>query len=246
MRNIALSVLLLPLAVPSGLALGAQDAQQAERLSARDAAADKFIDEQLPIVDLNAPKPTEPAARAKRLAKDRRHNLGLPKPTIGGLITRLSTVYEWPPDFPPLPIAESTSILVGKVSESTAHISEDKTGVYSEVVLKVEELLRDTTGITETVTAEREGGRVQFPWGPIFRYYVEGAGIPKPNHRYLLFLKQLDDGDFSIVTGYELLNGRVVPLDYSGIFGKYQGYAETQFLSEVRDAIRNQTTPPKD
>ena len=110
--------------------------------------------------------------------------------------------------------------------------------------LKVDEVLKGNEELLSGIVAEREGGRVRFPSGVIFRYFVDGRGIPKVGHRYLLFLKQLDDGDFSIVTGYELVGGRVAPLDVTGVvpFAKYKGADETEFLSLVRDSIKNQTS----
>lgn len=226
--------------------IGAQQGQEVDRVRQRDEASIRALDEQLPIVDLDAQKPSEPAARAKRLAKDRRHNLG--NPLIGERNTIMETVYHWPADFPPLPVEESTTIIVGKLTEANAHISEDRSGVYSEVSVKVDEVLKDTTGIGGTIVAEREGGRVRFPSGTIFRYIVHSLGVPKVNHRYLLFLKPLVDGDFSILTGYQLLDGRVEPLDVTSVvpFAQYKALDETAFLSEVRNLVTKQTSKLKD
>lgn len=245
MRYLALCLLVFVLAVPGVRGIGAQQGQQVDRVKQAQDAALKLIDEQLPIVDLNAPKPTEPAARSRRLAKDLRHNLH--KQPISERNTMMTTVYHWPEDFPPLPIAESTGIIVGKVSESRAHISDDRSSVYSEVIVKVDEVLKGIE-IAKSIVAERDGGRVRFPSGTIFRYIIDGIGIPKPDHRYLLFLKQLDDGDFSILTGYEFLDGRVMPLDDTSVvpFAKYKGYEEGIFLSEVSNSIKTQTSQLKD
>ncbi len=243
MKYVALCLLVFTLAVLSVIGIGAQQDQKADKVKQRYEAELKKIDEQLPVVDFHASKPTEPAVRAKRLAKDRRHNLPQ-NPPIGEQNTLMTTVKEWAPDFPPLPIKQSTAIVTGTVSEATANISEDKTGVYSEVVIKVEEVLKDTNGIGGVVVAERDGGRVQFPSGTVFRFVIDGLGIPKAGHRYLLFLKQLDDGDFSILTGYELLNGRVQPLDITSVvpFAKYENAEESEFLSEVRKSVKHQTS----
>ena len=160
----------------------------------------------------------------------------------------METVYHWPADFPPLPVEESTTIIVGKVTEAKAHISEDRSGVYSEVTVKVDEVLKDTTGIGGMIVAEREGGRVRFPSGTIFRYVVHSLGVPKVNHRYLLFLKPLVDGDFSILTGYQLLDGRVEPLDVTSVvpFAQYKASDETALFSEVRNLVMKQTSTLKD
>lgn len=191
MRYIAVCVLVFVLTVLGVVGIGAQQGQQIDKereraeKQAQDAAATrKLLDEFLPIVDFNSPKPTEPAARAKRLAKDRRHNLR--RPPIGERNTKMTTVY-WPADFPALPVELSTTIVTGTVLDAKAHISEDRSGVYSEVTVKVEEVLKGAAGIPGVIVAEREGGRVRFPSGTIFRYFVDGLIIPKINHRYYYF-----------------------------------------------------------
>lgn len=238
MRNTSLLLFVFILAVLSAIGIGPQQGKD-DKYAESVETARKARDEQLPIVDLNAPKPTQAAERARRQAKDRRHNLG--KPPISEGMTLMSRNYHWPADFPALPVEQSTTIVVGQVSEAKAHLSDDKSGVYSEVVLKVDEVLKDEAGITSTVVAEREGGRVRFPSGSIYRYFVDGMGIPKVGHCYLLFLTQLEDGDFSIVTGYELRGGHVVPLDESGVvqFEKYKNFDEHKFLTEVRELIKS-------
>jgi hypothetical protein len=244
MRNLAAGLLVLFVAVLAVAGLGAHQNKQVDKQARSDEAALQALDEQLPIVDFDAPKPSDPAARAKRLAKDRRHNLP-DKPSIGERFTIMTTVYEWPENFPPLPVTQGSTVIIGTVSEARAHLSDNKTSVYSEVTLKLDEVLKGT-GIQKTLVAERDGGRVRLRSGAIFRYIIDGLGMPKAGHRYLLFLKQLQDEDFSIVTGYELLNSRVQPLDAVMPFSKYKDSDESSFLSIVRDSVRNQTSQLKD
>lgn len=235
----ALCLLFFVLAILGVIGIGAQQGQPVDKYADSIKASRKALDEQLPIVDFNEPKPTEPLAKAKRQVKDRRHNLR--KRPISDGVTEMSTVYHWPTDFPALPTAQSTTIVIGKVSEAKAHLSDDKSGVYSEVVIDVDQVLKDEAGVASTLVAEREGGRVRFPSGSIFRYFVDGLGIPKVDRCYLLFLKQLEDGDYSIVTGYEFRDGRVLPLDESSVvqFGKYRGLDEARFINEVRESINH-------
>jgi len=56
------------------------------------------------------------------------------------------------------------------------------------------------------------------------------------------------DGDFSILTGYQLLDGRVEPLDLTSVvpFAKYKAFDETAFLSEVRNLVTKEASKPKD
>ncbi|MGI8734376.1 MAG: hypothetical protein ACR2LM_13875 [Pyrinomonadaceae bacterium] len=245
MKKMALITLAFALAALVVIGIGAQQGQRSEKYEELMKASRKALDEQLPIVDYNEPKPTRAAERERRLAKDRRHNLGGSPPIVEGM-TGASTVYHWPEDFPALPVEESTTIVIGKVSEAKAHISDDRSGVYSEVVVDVEKVLKDEAGIASAVVAEREGGRVRFPSGSEFRYFVDGFGIPKVGHTYMLFLKQLNDGGFSILTGYELLNGQVIPLDHSGVvpFDRYKDSDADRFVSEVLESIKK-SMPPK-
>ena len=159
-------------------------------------------------------------------------------------MTSTARIYDWPADFPPIPVVQSTAIVIGQVSDAQAHLSDLKSGVYSEITIKVDQVLKDNAGIKTglPIVAEREGGRVRFPSGSTYRYFVAGFGMPKVGGCYLLFLDQLEDGDFRILTGYELRDGHVLPLDESGVvhFEKYKDADEATFLTEVRESIIKQ------
>jgi len=98
------------------------------------------------------------------------------------------------------------------------------------------------------VTVLRPGGGVRFPSGKIREFLVAGRGLPRTGGRYAFFLKYDDLAQaYYIVTAYELLNGKVFPLD--GIpqygtaahpfaaYGKYSSADEGAFLIDVRDAV---------
>lgn len=243
MRNVMLCILVIVLAILWVFNTGAQQGQSREdRLNETIKLAQQKQDEELPLVDYNAPKPAEASARARREAKDKRHDLG--RAPIAEGMTSTARIYHWPADFPPIPVVQSKAIVIGKVSGAQAHLSDDKSGVYSEITVKADQVLKDNVGINtgRPITAEREGGRVRFPSGSIYRYFVTGFGIPRVGGCYLLFLDQLEDGDFRILTGYEIRDGRVVPLDESGVvhFEKYKGADEATFLTEVRESIIKQ------
>lgn len=243
MRNTARPCVVAVLLVIGVRGFSAQERHDPVKYAELVKAEEKLLDEQLPLVDFNAPKPSEASKRERRLRKDRRHDLH-DHPISEGM-TVMSTVYHWPAYFPALPVEQSATVVIGKITEAEAHISSNKSGVYSEVVIAVEQIIKDKVGIKDTVVAEREGGRIRFPSGSIFRYFVDGMGIPKFGHRYLLFLKPLEDGDFSIITGYQLLECRVIPLDRSGVvdFDQYKGAEVTAFLDQVRELITNSKSP---
>lgn len=65
--------------------------------------------------------------------------------------------------------------------------------------------------------------------------------MPRANGKYLLFITQDKESvDLSILTGYELRENKVFPLDFSpGVvrFDRYEGSNATTFLNEVRLAV---------
>jgi len=64
--------------------------------------------------------------------------------------------------------------------------------------------------------------------------------VPGVGCKYVLFLSGEQSAGFTIVTGYELREGRVSPLDNVGSghpFTKYDGADEQSFLAELRTAI---------
>ena len=209
---------------------------------------------ELPVVDFTE---FDPAAGTDpiRAAKNRRHNSGMN--TDGTTPPRLSedmgpggfnlpmTHWRAEPAFP----VTSDVIVIGTVREAKAYLSEDRTNIYSEVFLSVEDILKAAPQhglkIHGTVTADRSGGAVRFPSGKIVRTGFWGRGIPSTGHRYLLFLKDMGDSVFSIVTGYELTGKEVLPLDGIegdgfSVFSNYErlrNTSEASLLEAVRKAV---------
>ena len=151
---------------------------------------------------------------------------------------------------PALPIAQSDAVVLGEVTDAQAYLSDDRSGIYSEFTIRIDELLKNDSQSSlaagNMAVAERPGGKVRFPSGKVQRYGIDKQGMPRVGGRYVLFLKSNGAGqDFSIVTGYELLNGTVFPLDSvrSGNgnsalpFDTYKGANEINFLASLRDAV---------
>jgi len=251
---------------------------------------------EVPVVDFNAPEPTDPSERAIRQLRSKRHNLrdkgvsaedktrfvlrednpprsaqtGNNKPTtqpppsrkvkhdynppvFGGAVTDES------PSEQPLPTHISDAVVIGNVTDAKAYLSEDKTAVYSEFTIQVWEVLKNSQasplGVGTGVAVLRPGGGVRFPSGKVKKFLVAGRGIPRTGGRYAFFLKYDDLAQaYYIVTAYELLGGKVSPLDgipqYGSAahpfasYGKYTNADEGAFLVEVRNAILHPSPPP--
>ena len=146
-----------------------------------------------------------------------------------------------------LPIDQSDVVILGVVTGREAHLSEDKTGIYSEFTVLVSEVLKDPakTIISGTpISVNRPGGSVRFKSGKIQNYQIAHQGMPEVNAQYLLFLRKTSDGDLLILTGFKLVNGQVTTLDGNKNndprlvlpFAKYSGADEAEFLKEARNA----------
>lgn len=84
-------------------------------------------------------------------------------------------------DFPALPIARSTFILLGRVTTAEAHISENKKNVYSEFTVLVEKVFKSpNSSVAEgaEITVDRVGGFVRYPKGQIVLYRISGENMP--------------------------------------------------------------------
>ena len=85
----------------------------------------------------------------------------------------------WAEGLDALPFNESDIALIGFVLDAKAHLSSDKTGIYSEFVVQVEEVLqnnaKESLNLSRMISLERFGGAVRFPSGATVRYEVTGV-----------------------------------------------------------------------
>lgn len=141
-----------------------------------------------------------------------------------------------------IPSTQSTAVVVGDVQESRGYLSNDKSGVYTEMLVRVVEVLKSdgSAGLAtgNTISADRPGGTVRYRNGHERLYRVFGLNMPRVSGRYVLFLNR-DEGElnYRIVTGYELGADGVIPLDVAPEFGAYKGMEAEAFLKTVRDTI---------
>lgn len=201
------------------------------------------FESQFPLVDHESPEPTDPEHRARRRAKGEKHNkavIPLDEESDGIVSTR-----DWEVGLPALPVEQSQAIVVGRVQDAQAFLSTDKTAVYSEFTIIVEEVLKNTANrqlvAESSLVAERSGGRVRFPSGHVTLQSTRGQGMPRKGRQYVFFLTLQDQAlNFSILTGYELKAGRVELLDEPGgghPINNHRGVGQEAFLQELRTTI---------
>ncbi len=205
----------------------------------------------MPVVDSWAPESPDSQTRSNRKLKGKRHDRQSSQPieeapSISGRIWSS----HWSQGLTAIPADKSDTVLIGEILDAQAYFSNDKTGIYSEFTLLVEEALKGDAATSfpsgSRVTIERFGGAVRFPSGVIQRYETAGQRMPRIGRRYVLFLKRIKlEEDFSLITGYELRGGEVFPLDGASEeegtqkfpFDEYEGFDATVFLKIVRDTI---------
>ena len=192
-----------------------------------------------PIADFNEPEPKEGVEREQRKQKRKRKNgLGLvnlkPEPNSGGGLFLPHNQF----NFPALPVKESSVVVIAEVLRSEAHLSEDKTAVFSEFTIRLTDVLKaDSSLQSSEMIVERLGGYVRYPDGRKLLYRVGTGGMPRVGARYLFFLKPSPELDYSILTAYEFGDKGIIPLDSSGQFQQYEGYDSNALRSLVVEEI---------
>jgi len=69
-------------------------------------------------------------------------------------------------------------------------------------------------------------------------YVVTGQRLPRVGQKYVLFLKRNAKGnDYHIITGYQVRNSRVLPLDQPEKFNVFRDFDREQFLTKVQESV---------
>jgi hypothetical protein len=195
-------------------------------------------------VDNQAAAVPDPQTLALRQARSRRYNREAPQP-LGEFPSNLEgydITSPWYRGLQTLPVTQSDAVVLGEVLDSKAYLSTDKTGVYSEFTISVKDISKNSDSsplqVGASIIAEREGGIVRFQDGRLFRFTINHQRMPRVGKQYVFFLTVNQPGqDFVILTGYELRQGKVSPLDIAEQFDKLNGLDKQLFLTTLRDEV---------
>ncbi|HEX8198687.1 MAG TPA: hypothetical protein VF571_21015 [Pyrinomonadaceae bacterium] len=225
----------------------AQD-KSAQEKQARDEFESQFpVAEYSPSEDNNAQMRSLRAAKNKRYDKTRLVSSGIPTDPFS--IVARSDHGELP--YGALPIDKSSAVIKGQILDAKAYLSNNKLGIYSEFTVRVDEVIKtdNSTKLAqgEEVTIDREGGMVHYPNGNKRLYFVAGKEMPRVNKQYILFLTNDETSpNYQILTGYEIKEDIVSPLDGAQQFKTHKGKSITEFVKTVRDKISDASpTVPK-
>lgn len=254
-RDLIFSLILALLCV--GIAAPKASRYSGQRAATNTPAPQRQVEEaDVPVVEFAAPESADPRDKALRRARSKTYDYpGDDAASKRFLLNEqsepiaLNLPLSDGPKESPLPARQSDAVVIGTVTKAQAYLSNDRTNVYSAFTTSVEDvLLSDQSGSISAggvIEAQRQGGKVRFPSGKTLLRGALGKTMPRAGCRYLLFLKKNEDGQsFSIITGYELRDGKVSPLDglsknapQSAQFMPYEGLDEAAFLRQVREAI---------
>lgn len=197
----------------------------------------QFDESRFPIAEYAAADPTDAHERAKRQAKGKKYDKSAWRVYPNSVSDSMVRIDHANMRLPALPFEQSSAVIVGQVTDARAYLSNDKSGVYSVFQIQINEVLKNSSKASisngTTIDVERDGGRVRFPNGRLHLYSVDKLEMPKTGLRYVLFLNE-QESDFTILTGYELRNGKVHPLDELPNSLTYENSDELIFLSELR------------
>ena len=199
--------------------------------------------ERWPVANYDASLPTDSVQRGKRQAKNKKYDKSDWPIVVNDIADSTVRLHQINPDLPAFPVRQSTLIVIGRIVSASAYLSNDKTGVYSEFDVVVEEVLKNDiaekplVGLSIGVT--REGGRILFPSGRVHWYGIAKQSMPRSGGRYVLFLTGEEEETLTILTGYELVTGKVLPLDDLSNPNKYLDADEGTFLNSLRASISN-------
>lgn len=141
---------------------------------------------------------------------------------------------------PAFPTDKAAAVVIGTVADAKAHLSNDKTGVYSSFVVIIEEVLKNPGKLLagKSIEVEREGGRVKFPSGRVHLYTMSDQHMPLVGSRYVFFLTSTNEESvFEIITGYEIRADAVYALDNLTNALSYDGSTPVNFLKELRTKL---------
>jgi hypothetical protein len=201
----------------------------------------KSIDPNIPIADYDAVLPNLNAAnqqirQAKNAFYHRDDSQPLRDPGPDSKSYPLPSISHLFVNLPPLPVKQSDAVIIGTITAAAAVLTEDKKSLYSEFTIQVERAFKtETLPVSPSLplVAERFGGAVRFPSGVVWEYRHQDMNYPRIGARYVLFLKREGQVNLIIVTGYELLNGKVRPLDDAEVFKAYQDQSESDFIAAL-------------
>ena len=251
LRPITMSVILV--AAMSFTASGAQP-RQSQAPHDSPAGARGKVESTADVFD-HASEPGSPADEAARLGKAKRYNEGKVDLTTLGP-GEILIDQRWP-RIEVMPVSDSANVVVGSVLGLQAYLSSDRSRIYTEITVRIEEVLKsEMRDLTGTVILDKLGGALRMEDGRIVRdpIHICYLGNVRCGARYVFFAKRTHGGlDQEMQKAYELRGGKVYELTDDGspathpLGGGEAGVLsnEQSFLALIRKCVLRQQDVPR-
>ncbi len=130
-------------------------------------------------------------------------------------------------------------VIMGQILSGSAHLTNGKRSIYSEFVIRVDEVIKQDQAkeivVAENIIADRLGGRIRFKNGQEVTYQAMGFDMPAIGKQHVLFLARDNKSpNYKIITGYELIGDEVQPIDR----------VDTAKIHKDKSAFLKQIKPP--
>jgi hypothetical protein len=143
-----------------------------------------------------------------------------------------------------LPARTSAAVVIGTVVSGKAFLTKDRTYVYSDYQVRIDEILKPDAAASLIVGGQliafRPGGTLHFPSGHVRHFLDAGQGYPIVGAQYLFFLGRPDSSiaeyEMTSFAAYQLLHGLVYPLDDANN-SQFEGLSQTVLLGRVKQLI---------
>lgn len=201
------------------------------------------VSSQGPIADYNRSLHPDPQKQARRQVRGKKYDRSEWPINPTDVADSTVRVDYLDPNLPAMPVDQSDAVVVGEILEANAYLSDDKTGVYSEFSVRVEQVLKSDGTLTPAclIDIDREGGRVRFPSGKVHSYSIDKANMPQIGAQYILFLKREGkDQAYHLLTGYELRGDKIFPLDELPQFKAHKDSNRDAFLTKLSSVLAPQ------
>jgi hypothetical protein len=168
---------------------------------------------------------SESTENTAREAKSARYNGGRCDLTVSGR----DCFFEHfaPGALPLIPLKESTFALLGTVAKVQPYLSADRTHIYTETTIQIEEVFKSPESFSLTpdraLITDQIGGAIRMASGRVIHdgSVVDFLGKTYVGGRYVFFLRKVHEGkDLAILSAYELREGKVFKLSEDGGPGK--------------------------
>jgi hypothetical protein len=151
------------------------------------------------------------------------------------------------PPPPPFPMSDGILIVVGDVISVNAFLSNDRGGVYTELTIRIDELLKNSESgkaAPQKVMADREGGIVVYPNGQRVMYQSSERGLPLLGSRYLFFLKKNGPSpNYEIIASYDITGDQIYHMEKGAVLEEINDSTRPAFLENIRNKIARHRGP---